>query len=216
LGGDANRIEDWVGACRLFDNRIDERQQHSSADVENVPEEFSRSPSIQAPNNIGLITQSHFWMSHGAKFKFHMYLHWLRAAERYSDRHLSYETDKLPAISGLAAAVALTLKEDYLAGLWKGDMIRGLLWLPLSPGIMNSPDRIPSIPSWSWASYRGGIRFIALVMEHSDPINSRYGLNKNFHNARTHFLLLSNVIQPSSIEGSITTSSLDPFGRVSG
>ncbi|KAH8770363.1 heterokaryon incompatibility protein-domain-containing protein [Hyaloscypha finlandica] len=220
IGGYRNRIENWVGSCRLFDNRIDERQQHSGADVENVPEEFSRGPSIQALNNIGRNAEfeSYFGRSPGANFKLYMYLHWLRAAERYSDRHLSYETDKLPAISGLAAAVALTLKEDYLAGLWKGDIIRGLLWLPLSPGVTNSPDRIPSIPSWSWASYRGGIRFIALVTKHNNPINTRYNLVESFHSNRVS-LLFSDLTQGvgfSSIQGSTTTSSLDPFGRISG
>jgi hypothetical protein len=210
IGREASRIEDWVGACRLFDNRIDEHQQPSGAGVENLPENFSTGSSIQIPNDI--------WMSKEEKSKFHMYLHWLRAAERYSGRRLSFETDKLPAISGLAAAVALTLKDDYLAGLWKGDMIRGLLWRPLSPSVMNSPDRIPSIPSWSWASCRGGIRFIALVTKHSDPINTRYNLDGRFHLDRVSLLYSDLTEDPSfsTIQGSTTTSSLDPFGRISG
>jgi hypothetical protein len=155
-------------------------------------------------------------MSKEGNSKFHTYLNWLRAAERYSDRRLSFENDKFPAISGLAAAVALTLKDDYLAGLWKGNMIRGLLWLPLSPGAMNSPDRIPSIPSWTWASCRGGIRFIALVMGHSDPINARYKGDPRFHDARANLLTPTRLQSLSSIQGSTTTSSLDPFKRVSG
>jgi hypothetical protein len=43
---------------------------------------------------------------------------WLRAVELYSSRKLTYETDRLPAISGLAAAAdALLIDDNYLAGL---------------------------------------------------------------------------------------------------
>ena len=40
---------------------------------------------------------------------------WPRAAELYPARNLTYEVDKLPAISGLAAAVASLLKRRCLS-----------------------------------------------------------------------------------------------------
>jgi len=55
----------------------------------------------------------------------------------------------LPALSGLAKVFQKCLKDDYLAGLWKRDLLHGLLWiacpeikLPLSYRAL----------SWPWAS----------------------------------------------------------------
>jgi hypothetical protein len=56
-----------------------------------------------------------------------IYTRWLECADSYSRRSLTSERDKLPAISGLAAAVAATTEDIYLAGVWSSDLIRGLL-----------------------------------------------------------------------------------------
>lgn len=56
---------------------------------------------------------------------------WERLAEAYSQRKLSVATDKLPAISGLAAALALRQPDDtYLAGIWRSDLLKGISWIP--------------------------------------------------------------------------------------
>lgn len=87
---------------------------------------------------------------------------WLMAVELYSARNLTYEADKLPAISGLAAAMNALLVEDvYLAGIWKRDLLRGLSWVPASSATGGtSLDKIPNVPSWSWASYPRGVHFL--------------------------------------------------------
>jgi hypothetical protein len=93
-----------------------------------------------------------------------VYTRWLRAAELYSSRNLTYEIDKLRAVSGLAAAVAAVVPKDvYLAGIWKHDLIRGLLWIAAPSGTGGNLDRISSIPSWSWASHYGSVIFLALA-----------------------------------------------------
>jgi hypothetical protein len=61
-------------------------------------------------------------------------------------------SDIFPAISGLASRLGRTLGDDYVAGLWKRDLHRGLLWSAVS-----STKRLQSLhryraPSWSWAS----------------------------------------------------------------
>ena len=56
---------------------------------------------------------------------------WERLAEAYSQRKLSVATDKLPAISGLAAALSLRQPDDtYLAGIWRSDLLKGISWIP--------------------------------------------------------------------------------------
>ena len=51
-----------------------------------------------------------------------MYERWHRLVAQYSARKLTYESDKLPVISGAAREIALSTHDEYLAGLWKGDL----------------------------------------------------------------------------------------------
>lgn len=54
---------------------------------------------------------------------------WRRdVVNEYSERELTRRTDKLPALSGLARLAAGRNIGDYLAGLWKDDLLAGLLW----------------------------------------------------------------------------------------
>ncbi|EHK48474.1 hypothetical protein TRIATDRAFT_185737, partial [Trichoderma atroviride IMI 206040] len=51
---------------------------------------------------------------------------WYHSIVDYSEKLLTFETDRLPAVSSYAKLIA---GEDvYLAGLWKNDLHRGLLW----------------------------------------------------------------------------------------
>lgn len=84
------------------------------------------------------------------------------------------DEDKLMAISGLARAIQHGLNDQYLAGLWKKNMIGDLLWLvrktrrrilgTVPDGLYqkrwDSSKRATSYqaPSWSWASVDGLVR----------------------------------------------------------
>jgi hypothetical protein len=65
-----------------------------------------------------------------------LYTIWRLITLLYTQRAFTNQSDKLVAISSLAHVIrsALTeahgIDETYLAGLWKGDLARGLLWLP--------------------------------------------------------------------------------------
>ena len=54
--------------------------------------------------------------------------YWYTAVERFSEMRLTRESDKLPAISGIASAVGELLSSPYLAGLWHSEFPRCLLW----------------------------------------------------------------------------------------
>lgn len=87
---------------------------------------------------------------------------WLRAVEDYSARSLSHQSDKLPALSGLAAGLGALLDQDaYWAGIWRGDLARSLVWTPRQCASFPSEKilRLSQFPSWSWASYNGAIVF---------------------------------------------------------
>lgn len=56
------------------------------------------------------------------------YSMWYTTVEEYSDRRMTNITDRLPALSGLAALFQQVTGDEYCAGLWKSGLLRGLLW----------------------------------------------------------------------------------------
>lgn len=83
---------------------------------------------------------------------------WRSIVSSYSERHLTYATDRLPALSGAASRFHAVLQSEYLAGSWLSDFPRCLAWYRRE--ISDSPSGKPimwrsldnDIPSWSWAS----------------------------------------------------------------
>ncbi|CAG8949841.1 hypothetical protein HYFRA_00004168 [Hymenoscyphus fraxineus] len=94
-------------------------------------------------NNTGLVTQ------------------WQYMVAGYSSLELSYASDKLPALSGLAKQMhSKRPDENYCAGLWSGSLCTDLLWLiqngrhDFGHNINDYSHQVPAYraPSWSWAS----------------------------------------------------------------
>jgi hypothetical protein len=87
---------------------------------------------------------------------------WLQLVEQYSALELTVPTDKLYAISGLAALFSGKLKVSSCAGMLCSDFRRSLLWR-VEDGNPHSAYRLePALaPSWSWASIKcEKLRFI--------------------------------------------------------
>lgn len=69
--------------------------------------------------------------------------------ESYSHRSLTFNSDKLPAFSGIIERLHPFIGGRYLAGLWAKDLAEGLLWQrEMSTCKHVKPYRAPS---WSWA-----------------------------------------------------------------
>lgn len=125
---------------------------------------------------------------------------WYDLIEEYSQRRFKHVSDRLMAISGLAKIFANTIRNhEYAAGLWKPDLIRGLMWhtkdaklIPQQPADnMRAVDNV--FPSWSWASvgyervknsWKGNNYFQALSLVkdvHIDLVNQndRFGAVKS-------------------------------------
>ncbi|KAI2603680.1 heterokaryon incompatibility protein-domain-containing protein [Hypoxylon sp. NC1633] len=76
---------------------------------------------------------------------------WDGIADYYSNTNLTFVSDRLPALSGVARRQHEVTKDSYLAGMWKNDLVDQLLWTLWSP--KNRTQRLElSIPTWSWAS----------------------------------------------------------------
>ena len=123
---------------------------------------------------------------------------WYDLIEKYTQRTFTCFSDRLLAISGVAKIFGNMIRsQQYVAGLWKPDLIRGLLWQTKGAKLIRrqSGDSTQAIddtfPSWSWASV--GYKF---VMENQKKNN--------------HFQALSEVedVQINLIDQH------DPFGAV--
>lgn len=89
---------------------------------------------------------------------------WRQLVTAYSMLNLTKESDKLPALSGLAAKVAAVRKPDshYLAGLWSDSIYHDLLWqVPGSTMYPPVAGRTAKwrAPTWSWASLDSRVTF---------------------------------------------------------
>ncbi|RDL40024.1 uncharacterized protein BP5553_00003 [Venustampulla echinocandica] len=87
---------------------------------------------------------------------------WGHAVRAFTSAELTYNSDKLIAISAIAREMKLLMKCRYLAGHWETDLIHQLAWIGLPPGggyrqpsTSTQSGGLPDeycAPSWSWAS----------------------------------------------------------------
>ncbi|KAH6711612.1 heterokaryon incompatibility protein-domain-containing protein [Leptodontidium sp. MPI-SDFR-AT-0119] len=85
------------------------------------------------------------------------YDRWFKVVEEYSRLSLTRQSDRLIALIGVATVFQAELGDDYLAGLWKGDFARGLLWhitRPVGTSTRHLTRRHETAfaPTWSWAN----------------------------------------------------------------
>ena len=104
---------------------------------------------------------------------------WYDVVRDYSDRLLTFDMDRLPAVSALAKQLESPLLGNYLAGLWSADLPNALLWHCRTTGALydgrleyrRSSDFVA--PTWSWASVFGPItwgRFRSTNRQHVSKV----------------------------------------------
>lgn len=76
---------------------------------------------------------------------------WEKVVEHFSALGVSNAGDRLIALSGIAKEFQRRTGWNYAAGLWKEDLVQGLLWYCEQPGRSTMQGRYTA-PSWSWAS----------------------------------------------------------------
>jgi hypothetical protein len=59
---------------------------------------------------------------------------WQRCVEVYSEASLTYETDKLVAISAISRAMQSVIGDRYVAGIWQRELSYQLFWKVKMPG----------------------------------------------------------------------------------
>ena len=94
---------------------------------------------------------------------------WMRLVRVYSSRSMCFPHDKLNAVSAVATAFSITLRERFHAGLWHSEILRQLTWVPVSSWKCKTSSHLPEpyrAPSWSWASIDGGVEYESEFVEH--------------------------------------------------
>ncbi|PVH68832.1 HET-domain-containing protein, partial [Cadophora sp. DSE1049] len=84
---------------------------------------------------------------------------WLDLVSEFSRLDLTKDSDRLPALSGIASTMSDGVMGPYVAGLWRNDVARCLMFertrenIAVTKGVNFLEKQCgPSRPSWSWAS----------------------------------------------------------------
>jgi hypothetical protein len=149
--------------------------------------------------------------------------HWEYLVLHYSRRELTYASDKLVAISGMARQISLPAMGRYLAGIWESELVRELQWITLKPtGEEIHRKRLPNqAPSWSWAASEGPLTwfggqygeteevFRSVIVE----IDAGYDLPGGFEKTDSGYLRVRGLWASSTNDFTRTMfTNLDPVG----
>jgi hypothetical protein len=110
---------------------------------------------------------------------------WRTAVTHYSGLRLTYEKDRLPAISACVKRMQRLRRGDvYIAGMWKKTLRYDLCWYPGFGRRLARPDRPGTVmPSWSWISTSSGAIFRHRIVPILSPgdINVAYNITGPAH-----------------------------------
>lgn len=84
-------------------------------------------------------------------------LDWQSLVETYTRNHLTFESDRLAAVRGLANSLQGSRPDKYFAGLWMGDLPEALAWVKPPGHPISAP--LAHLPSWTWARTTGPVGF---------------------------------------------------------
>ncbi|KAL2674097.1 hypothetical protein Neosp_012543 [[Neocosmospora] mangrovei] len=103
---------------------------------------------------------------------------WSEVVTPFTRRAITHESDRLPAISGVAAALAGPMGMEYIGGMWKGMLGSTVCWHVDEPGI--SRRETYYAPTWSWASVVGPVEAVwnasTIELPQTEVIDVQYTL----------------------------------------
>ena len=95
---------------------------------------------------------------HGEQSKDMLYESWQTTMKSYSLRQLTNGGDKFAALAGITEFFGGVLADEAVAGLWRRDLGRGLMWqIPVNRHCAIDQDAVErlNMPSWSWLKIKG-------------------------------------------------------------
>lgn len=105
---------------------------------------------------------------------------WRLVVQYYSPLKLTYEKDRLPAISACVKRIQRLRPDDvYIAGMWKKTLPYDLCWLTGPDNLLARPDNPGTVtPSWSWISTSTAASYHdeAVPLLSPDDVNVAYNI----------------------------------------
>lgn len=126
---------------------------------------------------------------------------WLNLLHRYSTLALSYKSDLLPALSGLAKLWESPGAGKYLAGFWEGNILESVIWKPYLSSLRQRSREYRS-PSWS--------PFSLERLEREGPWGPDRMVHIEFHHPFRRLTKKHAVV----LDAGATAAGADPTGQV--
>ncbi|KAL2062409.1 hypothetical protein VTL71DRAFT_6675 [Oculimacula yallundae] len=82
---------------------------------------------------------------------------WGKLVSGYTNRSLTFPSDKLAAISSLAKRIQPLIDDEYVVGLWRRTLEYEILWHVRDGSVLFPRPKKYRAPTWSWASVDGRI-----------------------------------------------------------
>jgi hypothetical protein len=120
------------------------------------------------PVNSHEIWQWNRLVLHRRELRLYLERFWIQVALDYSRRVITYDRDRLPALSGLARRFRDVTGDMYLAGLWKETLCSGLMWHAVRE--LESRQMTYVAPSWSWLSFPTDIHYDPYLQPKESPL----------------------------------------------
>ncbi|KAI0152267.1 HET-domain-containing protein [Hypoxylon sp. NC0597] len=136
--------------------------------------------AAQSTSHASLISRKLHSEFYGDQVSRHrLYCAWYNTVEQYTYCKLTRPSDIFEAIDGIRLALQYALDDEYVAGIWKRDIHRGLLWIVDEEHGPNRglPLRHRRSPSWSWAAVPGACKFKTKNASPEDFDKSRLQIN---------------------------------------
>ncbi|CZR51214.1 uncharacterized protein PAC_01089 [Phialocephala subalpina] len=154
--------EEWVCQCGSFRDFTNPKKAHANMSWrQHVQTSRSAPPSksteqSEAPDQVFRLDS----MREG----------WHETVQAYTNLEITFDSDRLPALAGLAEELQRFRKDRYLAGLWEDDLLHSLGWQIWSPFTKRKPlaprPKMHHPPTWSWASVNQEITFSGSPLSH--------------------------------------------------
>lgn len=84
--------------------------------------------------------------------------YWDQLVRTYTRCSLTKSSDKTVALSGIVRYVQAKIRDEYIAGMWRGTLAQSLVWFVRRADQKSSSRPLPyRAPTWSWLSVDGSV-----------------------------------------------------------
>ena len=123
------------------------------------------------------------------------HVRWIQLVKIYSRCDLTFSSDKLVAIAGLARDLSPYIKTEYYAGLWLKGFMHQLCWWVTKRRPSARLDALRG-PSWSWASVDGVVTMSQWPQSKQQEAGQKYYEDRG--KLQWHARLLGVSVQPAN------------------